>query len=80
MISKLQKMGLVQKSTDKSNLSRLKLSLTTKGLLAHEEHMRYHQELNQMIAEELKDASAEQIAFLSGFCDHLRERMDDFHY
>lgn len=77
-ISKLQKKGLVLKSTDKSNLSRLNLSLTAKGQLAHEAHMRYHEELIQIIASELKDAPAEQIAFLRDFCDHVRQRMDDF--
>ena len=80
MISKLQKKGLVQKSTDKKNLSRLNLSLTDKGQLAHEEHMRYHEELNQIIAAELAGASEEQIAFLHDFCDHVRERMDDFRF
>lgn len=78
MISKLQKKGLVLKNVDKDNLSRLKLSLTTKGRLAHEEHMRYHSELNRIIAEELKDASAEQVSFLHDFCDHVRERMQEF--
>lgn len=80
MISKLQKKGLVQKSTDKRNLSRLNLSLTDKGRLAHEEHVRYHEELNQMIAAELKDASSDQIAFLHEFCDRMRERIMNFHF
>ena len=80
MINKLQKKGLVQKSTDKNNLSRLNLSLTDKGRLAHEEHMRYHEELNQIISAELAGASGEQVAFLHDFCDHMRERIDNFHF
>jgi len=80
MLGKLQKKGLIQKTADKNNLSRLKLTLTTKGQLAHEEHMKYHSKLNQIIAEELKGKSDEQIAFLHNFCDHIRDRLDDFHF
>lgn len=80
MISKLQKKGLVQKNVDKDNLSRLRLSLTTKGQLAHEEHMRYHEELNRIVADELKGTSEEQIAFLHEFCDHIRERLSSFNF
>ena len=80
MISKLQRKGLVQKSADKNNLSRLKLSLTAMGQLAHEEHMRYHNELNQIIAAELKDVSPEQISFLHDFFDNIRGRIDYFQF
>lgn len=78
MISKLQKKGLVQKDTDEGNLSRLKLTLTTEGRLAHKEHLRYHEELDRIIAAELADVPDEQVAFLKAFCDHVRERMDKF--
>lgn len=80
MISKLKKKGLVQKSTDSDNLSRLKLSLTTKGQLAHEEHLRYHDELNRIITEELQGATEEQFAFLHDFFDGVRIRLDDFRF
>lgn len=80
MIGKLKKKGLVQKSADSDNLSKLNLSLTAKGRLAHEEHMRYHDELNCIIAEELKEASEEQVAFLHDFCDGVRKRLDDFQF
>ncbi len=80
MIGKLQKKGLVQKSADQDNLSRLKLSLTAKGQRAHEAHMRYHDELNDLVAQELKDASVEQVSFLRDFCDSLCERMESFQF
>lgn len=79
-LSKLQKKGLIKKTQDEGNLSRLKLSLTTKGRLAHEEHMRYHDEINQIIAEALTGATEEQLDFLIGFCNGVRTRMEDFKF
>ncbi|MDO4539944.1 MAG: MarR family transcriptional regulator [Syntrophomonadaceae bacterium] len=77
MLSKLLKKGLVRKEVDKDNLARVKLSLTTKGQLAHEEHMRYHDQLNRMVADELADATDEQIAFILEFCAHMCERLNN---
>lgn len=80
MVSKLKKKGLVEKRTDKDNLSRIKLSLTEKGMLAHTEHRRYHDELNRMVEEELANVSKEQIAFLSNFLESMTKRMKNFQF
>ncbi len=80
MLGKLMKKGLVEKTTDKENLSRLKLSLTEKGLHAHKEHMRYHDELNEIVGKSLEGATDEQVAFLNEFCDRLRENLKEFEF
>lgn len=78
MISKMQKKGLVEKHIDKDNLSRIKLSLTEKGMLAHREHRKYHDELNCMVGDELNGASEEQIEFLNFFLGNMARRMNEF--
>ncbi|NLG02416.1 MAG: MarR family transcriptional regulator [Clostridia bacterium] len=78
MLTKLNKKGMVNKAVDKNHPVSLKLSLTEKGKRAHEEHMRYHSKLEQMVIEELSDASDEQIQTIVDFLNHMRNRLDEF--
>lgn len=78
MISKMQKKGLVEKHVDKENHSRIQITLTDKGKLADRVHRRYHEELDQMVRDELRDASEEKIAFLNAFLENMTRRMEEF--
>ena len=78
MIKKMQKKGLVEKRVDKENHSRIQITLTEKGKLAHRVHRRYHEELDQMVEEELKEASEETIEFLDLFLKNMTRRIEEF--
>jgi DNA-binding MarR family transcriptional regulator len=75
LVKKLEKKGLVKKDADTNNLSRLSLSATGKGVLAHETHMRYHAVLSEAISAELADATAQELDFLSGFIASLTDKL-----
>lgn len=78
IIKKLEKKGLVMKETDERNLSKLSLYLTEKGKTAHENHMRYHLVLNDMIESELAGASDKQVQFLSDFLAAITKKAKNF--
>ena len=78
MVSKLRRKGLVEKKTDKSNLSRLNLSLTEKGRTAYQAHERYHKRLHDLVADRLEGASPEQVAFLRNFLVDMADMFRHF--
>lgn len=78
LIRKLEKKNLIRRETDSSNLSRLSLHLTKKGELAHEEHMKYHRMLEEMVEDELNDFTDEQINSYINFFHKLTEKMEGY--
>ncbi len=78
IVRKLEKKQLVYKEIDAKNLSRLALFVTKKRKIAHKEHLRYHDIIETMIAQQLNGASPEECAFLSDFLSGLLLKMDDF--
>ena len=78
IIRKLEKKALVMKDTDEHNLSKLSLYLTEKGKTAHENHMRYHSVLDDMIDSELAGASERELQFLSGFLAAVTKKAKSF--
>jgi DNA-binding MarR family transcriptional regulator len=78
LIMKLQRKGMVEKSADPGNLSRLVLRLTPKGEIAYVCHEKLHQEFNALVDEALQGASRENLAFLAGFLKTMERRIDDF--
>lgn len=77
MLKKLEKKSLIQKQTDTANLSRLNITLTDAGMRAHEEHMRYHEIINDITGEELADATDEQILIIDNFLNGIRKRLNE---
>ena len=75
---KLQKKGMIVKETDPTNQTRILLHLTPEGELAYEAHEAMHAQLNKAIEDLLKDASAEERAFLERFLVHLYDRFAEF--
>lgn len=57
ILKKLERKALVIKEIDDLNLSRYSLSLTEKGKKAHNNHMLYHSIVNNMVEDELQNAS-----------------------
>lgn len=78
IIKKLEKKALVMKEVDENNLSKLSLYLTEKGKTAHENHMRYHSVLNDMIERELAGASEKEVQFLLHFLAAMTEKTKNF--
>ncbi len=75
IIKKLERKDLVIKEANESNLSKLSIRLTEKGEKAHRFHMNYHVLLDGMVEEELKNASENEMQFLSCFLNGISERL-----
>lgn len=71
ILRKLERKALVIKEIDDLNLSRYSLNLTEKGKKAHSNHMHYHEILNDMVEDELQNASEQELKFLSDFLTSL---------
>lgn len=78
IVRKLHQKELVRKEVSPDNQSRLSLFLTKKGELAHEEHRKYHQMLEDMAERELAEASDEQVNFVTEFFTSLLDQLEGF--
>lgn len=78
ILKKLERKDLVIKEIDDLNLSRYSLSLTEKGKKAHNNHMLYHSIVNNMVEDELKNASEHELEFLSNFLSTLIDKVKFF--
>lgn len=80
IIGKLEKKGMIIKDKDADNQSKLILRLSPKGEIAYSSHEKYHQQIDDVVNEILKDASDEEIGFLKDFLlslDDELERIED---
>ncbi|WPC42657.1 MarR family winged helix-turn-helix transcriptional regulator [Clostridium sp. JS66] len=78
ILKKLERKGLVIKEVDDLNLSRYSLNLTEKGKKAHNNHMHYHAVINNMVEDELQNASEHELEFLSNFLSSLMNKVKFF--
>ena len=78
MIMKLQKKGMIIKSRDIHNQSRLMLHLTAKGEAAYLHHEMLHREYDAFINDILRDATEENREFLKGFLVSVSSRLGEF--
>ena len=78
ILKKLERKALVKKEVDELNLSRYSLSLTEKGGKAHKNHMHYHDILNDMVEDELQNATEAELAFLLNFFSTMISRVENF--
>ncbi|EHI98748.1 regulatory protein MarR [Clostridium sp. DL-VIII] len=78
ILKKLERKALVIKEVDDLNLSRYSLSLTEKGKKAHSNHILYHSIINNMVEDELQNASEHELEFLSNFLSSLINKVKFF--
>jgi DNA-binding MarR family transcriptional regulator len=77
LVIKLEKKGLVEKRIGEDKRSKLAIFPTEKGLLAHKNHMHYHEMLDKLVQRQTKDLSpevrSEILDFLLGVSGGLRK-------
>jgi DNA-binding MarR family transcriptional regulator len=78
MLMKLEKKGFVVKEKDPGNQSRFLLKLTPKGEVAHENHMRMHQEFDKLVNETLEKAKEGEVQFLKRFFVDIMRKMENY--
>lgn len=78
IIMKLEKKGLIQKERDSNNQSRLVLKLTAKGETACNNHEKFHEKIDAMVNEIVKDASKENVEFFKDVLITLESKLDHF--
>jgi DNA-binding MarR family transcriptional regulator len=76
MIMKLEKKGLIRKEKDINNQSKLVLKLTDKGELACSNHEKFHENIDVMVNEIVKDASEENIRFFKDTLVTLENKLE----
>ena len=76
IIGKLEKKGMILKEKDIDNQSKLILKLTPKGEIAHANHEKYHQQIDDAVKEILEDASEQEICFLRKFLLSLEDKLE----
>lgn len=75
---KLQKKGLIIKERDVNNYSKFLLKLSPMGEIAYNNHLKFHQDIDQMLAEILNGESEEKVNFLKDFLITLESKLDIF--
>lgn len=75
---KLQKKGLIIKERDMNNYSKFLLKLTPMGEIAYNNHLKFHQDIDEILAEILNGESSERINFLKDFLITLESKLDIF--
>jgi DNA-binding MarR family transcriptional regulator len=78
MLMKLEKKGFIIKEKDPSNQSRFLLKLTPKGETAHYNHMRLHQEFDEIIRDMIKGQDQDKIECLTQFFTLLNQKLAGF--
>lgn len=78
VIMKLQKKGMIIKTKDEKNQSKLSISLTEKGNIAFLNHEELHGKFDRLVQDILDKVSNEHTVLLREFFTSLESRIDDF--
>lgn len=78
ILRKIERKGLINKRIDPEKRSRLNIFLTEKGKIAHEHHIFFHEQLNEIVDVALHDHTPEQFEFLVHFLKRLLFGLDSF--
>lgn len=78
MLRKLERKGLVRKEKDPLKMTRLNIYLTDKGLLAHQNHIYYHQKLDNLVLEAAAEHSPEMLNSFTSLLNDILMRLADF--
>ncbi len=76
IVLKLENKKLVFKEKDINNHSRLILKLTPKGEIAYKNHLKFHQQIDNVIIDLLKDTSKKEKDFLNKFLRSLDKKIN----
>lgn len=75
ILMKLEKKGLIIKEKDVQNQSRFLLRLTPEGELIHLNHIKYHEEFDNILYELVKNEPEEKVEFLKDFLSALHMKI-----
>jgi DNA-binding MarR family transcriptional regulator len=75
ILMKLERKGLITKEKDIQNQSRFLLKLTPDGEVIHINHIKFHEEFDNLLYELIGNESEEKINFLKDFLTALRIKM-----
>ena len=78
MLRKLERKGLVRKEKDPLKMTRLNIYLTDKGLLAHQNHICYHQKLDNLVLEAAAEHSPEMLGSFTSLLNDILMRLAAF--
>jgi len=76
MIVKLEKKGLIEKTVDPENATRILLALTNKGKVAYYGHEQFHEEMDAPLFNYIDQLSDDQYAFAREFLQRLEDMVD----
>ncbi len=75
ILMKLEKKGLITKEKDIQNQSRFLLKLTPDGELIHINHIKYHEEFDDLLYELIGNEPEEKVNFLKDFLTALTAKI-----
>ena len=78
MLRKLERKGLVRKEKDPLKMTRLNIYLTDKGLLAHQNHIYFHQKLDNLVLEAAAEHSPEMLNSFTSLLNDILMRLAAF--
>ena len=78
MLRKLERKGLVRKEKDPLKMTRLNIYLTDKGLLAHQNHICFHQKLDNLVLEAAAEHSPEMLGSFTSLLNDILMRLAAF--
>ena len=78
MLRKLERKGLVRKEKDPLKMTRLNIYLTDKGLLAHQNHICFHQKLDNLVLEAAAEHSEEMLNSFTNLLNGVLTRLAAF--
>ncbi|GIQ67902.1 MULTISPECIES: MarR family winged helix-turn-helix transcriptional regulator [Paenibacillaceae] len=77
ILMKLEKKGLIKKERDARNQSRFLLKLTPDGEITHLNHLKFHEEFDELFCSALDEGSVEQVRFLKQFFSRIEHKLQD---
>ncbi|BDQ33295.1 MarR family winged helix-turn-helix transcriptional regulator [Pseudodesulfovibrio portus] len=78
MVGKLAERGFVQKEPDPEKRSRMLVTVTEKGRMAHERHMEFHMDHDRDFLQYLAALDTERFGVIEGFCRQMHVWMDSY--
>lgn len=77
ILMKLERKGLIKKERDARNQSRFLLKLTPEGEVTHQNHLKFHEEFDELFCSTLEGGSIEQVRFLKQFFNRIEHKLKE---
>lgn len=78
ILNRLEKKGMIIKSADPKNLSRLSVTLSSKGKTAYDNHFMIHEQFNSCVEAALNGADENEKRIVMSFLQRMESEMDEF--